>query len=118
MCLNGGDGCLHKGDCGVEITCLYMVILAAPVTDRRWIGSVIGLDLVGEVELHTAGRLVMLLVGTVFVSIILFQIIDIIGDILVGLVFIVCGLVCRLAEEVSRLWFQPGLLERRWRRGG
>jgi hypothetical protein len=52
MCLNGGDGCLHKGDCGVEITCLYMVILAAPVTDRRWIGSVIGLDLVGEVELH------------------------------------------------------------------
>lgn len=117
MCLNGGDGCLHKGDCGVEITCLYMVILAAPVTDRRWIGSVIGLDLVGEVELHTAGRLVKLL-GTVFVSIILFQIIDIIGDILVGLVFIVCGLVCRLAEEVSRLWFQPGLLERRWRRGG
>ena len=31
---------------GVEITCLYMVILAAPVTDRQWIGSVIGLDLV------------------------------------------------------------------------
>ena len=118
MCRDGGDGWLRKGDCGVEIRCLYMVILAAPVTDRRWIGSVIGLDLVGEVELHTAGRLVMLLVGTVFVSIILFQIIDIIGDILVGLVFIVCGLVCRLAEEVSRLWFQPGLLERRWRRGG
>jgi hypothetical protein len=96
-----------------------MVILAAPVTDRRWIGSVIGLDLVGEVELHVpAGRLVMLLVGAVFVSIILFQIIDIIGDILVGLIFIVRGLVCQLAEEISRLWFQPSLLERRWRRGG
>jgi hypothetical protein len=26
--------------------------VAAPVTDRRWIGSGIGLDLVGEVELH------------------------------------------------------------------
>jgi hypothetical protein len=35
-----------EGDCGVDITCLYMVILAAPVTDRRWNGSVIGLDLV------------------------------------------------------------------------
>jgi hypothetical protein len=61
MCLNGGDGYLHhtKGDCGVEITCLYMVILAAPVTDRWCIGSVIGLDLVGEVELHVpAGHLV------------------------------------------------------------
>jgi len=44
-----------------------MVILAAPVTDIRWIGSVIGLDLVGEVELHVpAGRLVMLLVVTAF----------------------------------------------------
>jgi hypothetical protein len=41
-----------QGDCGVDMTCLYMVILTAPVTDRRWIGSVIGLDLVGEVELH------------------------------------------------------------------
>ena len=29
-----------------------MVILATPVTDIRWIGSVIGLDLVGEVEFH------------------------------------------------------------------
>ena len=65
MCLNGGDVCLQKGDGGVEITCLYMVILAAPVTDIRWIGSVIGLDLVGEVELHVpAGHLVMLLVVT------------------------------------------------------
>jgi hypothetical protein len=59
MCLSGGDGYLHKGDCGVEITCLYMITLAAPVTDRRWIGSVIGLDLVGEVGLHVpAGHLV------------------------------------------------------------
>jgi hypothetical protein len=49
---NEGDGCLHKGDCDVEITCLYMVILAAPITNRRWIGNGIGLDLVGEVELH------------------------------------------------------------------
>jgi hypothetical protein len=46
MCLNGGEGCLQHGDGDVEITSLYMVILAAPVTDRRWIGSVIGLDLV------------------------------------------------------------------------
>ena len=52
MCLNGGDDCLQAGDGGVEITCLYLVILAAPVTDIRWIGSVIGLDLVEEVELH------------------------------------------------------------------
>jgi hypothetical protein len=29
-----------------------MVILTAPVTDGRWIGSAIGLDLGGEVELH------------------------------------------------------------------
>jgi hypothetical protein len=28
-----------------------MVILAAPVTNIQWIGSVIGLDLVGEVEI-------------------------------------------------------------------
>ena len=91
-----------------------MITLAAPVTNIRWIGSVIGLDLVGEVELHVpAGR-----VGTAFVSIILFHILDIIGDILGGLVFIVRGLVCQLAKEVSRLWFQPSLLERRWRRGG
>jgi hypothetical protein len=54
-----GDGCLHKGDCGVEITCLYTVILAAPVTNRQWIGRGIGLDLVGEVGLHVpAGHLV------------------------------------------------------------
>jgi hypothetical protein len=52
MCLKGGDSCLHKGDCGVEITCLYMITLAAPVTNRRLIGSVIGLDLVGKVEIH------------------------------------------------------------------
>ena len=78
-----------------------MVILAAPVTDIRWIGSVIGLDLVGEVKLHVpAGR-----VGTTFVSIILFQIIDIICAILDGLVVVVRGLVCQLAKEVSRLWF-------------
>ena len=34
--------CLHTGDCGVEITCLYMIILAAPVTDIRYVGSWIG----------------------------------------------------------------------------
>ena len=56
MCLNGGDGCLQKGDCGVEITCLYMVILAAPVTDRQWIGSVIGLDLVERGGVTFAGQ--------------------------------------------------------------
>ena len=59
MCLNGGDNCLQAGDGGVEITCLYKVILAAPVTDIvRWIGSVIGLDLVGEVELHVPAGVV------------------------------------------------------------
>ena len=81
-----------------------------------------GLDLVGEVELHVpVGCLVMLLVVTAFckfLSIVLFQIIDIICDILDGLVVVVRGLVCQLAKEVSRLWFQPRLLERRWMRGG
>jgi hypothetical protein len=48
--------CLHQGNGGVEITCLYMVILAAPVTDRRWSGSVIGLDLVERVGITCAGR--------------------------------------------------------------
>jgi hypothetical protein len=48
--------CLQQGDGGVEITCLYMVILAAPVTDRRWIGSVIGLDLVEGSGITCAGR--------------------------------------------------------------
>ena len=56
MCLNGGDGCLQKGDCGVEITCLYMVILAEPVTDKQWIGSVIGLDLVEGGRVTCAGQ--------------------------------------------------------------
>jgi len=57
MCLNGGEGCLQQGDGGVEITsCLYMVILAAPVTDRRWIGSVIGLDLVEGGGINCDGR--------------------------------------------------------------
>jgi hypothetical protein len=56
MCLNGGDDCLQQGDGSVEITCLYMVILAAPVTDRRWIGSVIGLDLVEGGGITCAGR--------------------------------------------------------------
>jgi general stress protein CsbA len=99
-----------------------MVILAAPVTGIRWIGSVIGLDLVGEMEFHVpAGRLVMLLIMTTFgkfVSIILFVIVDIIGVILDGLFVVVRGLVCQLAEEVSRFWVHPSLLERRWRRGG
>ena len=35
-----------------------------------------------------------------------------------GLVFVVRGLVSQIAKEVFRLWFQPSLLERRWRRGG
>jgi hypothetical protein len=48
--------CLQQGDGGVEITCLYMVILAAPVTNRRWIGSVIGLDLVEGGGITCAGR--------------------------------------------------------------
>ena len=121
MCLKGGDDCLQTGDGVVDITCLYMVILATPVTNIRWIGSVIGLDLVGEVEFHvSAGLLVRLLIMTTFgefISIILFGIIDIIGVILDGLV-VVRGLLCRLAEEVSRLWVHQSLLERRWRRGG
>jgi hypothetical protein len=45
-----------------------------------------------------------------FISIVLFRIIDIISDIVGGLVVIVCGLVCRLAEEVSMVWFDPCLL--------
>ena len=40
-----------------------------------------------------------------FVSILLFRIIDIICVILDGLVVIVRGLVCRLAKEVSGVWF-------------
>ena len=40
----------------VGIICLYMVILAAPVTDRQWIGSVIGLDLVEGGGVTFAGQ--------------------------------------------------------------
>ena len=48
--------CLQKGDSSVEITCLYMVILAAPVTNRQWIGSVNGLDLVEGGGVTCAGQ--------------------------------------------------------------
>ena len=51
-----------------------------------------------------------------FISIFLFRIIDIISDIVGGLIVIVRGLVCRLAEEVSMVWFDPCLLASR--RGG
>ena len=90
-----------------------MVILAAPVTDIRWIGSVIGLDLVGEVELHVPAGVVSSDRLRKYHPLPNYR-----RDILGGLVFVVRGLVCQLAEEVSRLWFQPSLLERRWRRGG
>jgi hypothetical protein len=52
MCLQGGDDCLQNGDGGVEIACLYMVIVAASVTNIRWIRSVMGLDCVGKMGLH------------------------------------------------------------------
>ena len=97
-----------------------MVILAAPVTDRQWLGSVIGLGLAcWRGGITCAGRsfgvLIMPTFGE-FVTIILFRIIDILGDIVDGLVVIVYGLVCQLAEEVSMVWFHPCLLAS-WRGG-
>jgi hypothetical protein len=50
----------------------------------------------------------MVLVETTFgkfVSLSLIRIVDTVGSILDGLVVVVRGLMCRLAEEVSRLWF-------------
>jgi hypothetical protein len=53
-----GDGC-------VEMTCLYMVILAASVTNSWQVGHLVGLYLAGEVELRVqASCLVMLLIVT------------------------------------------------------